>query len=186
VEILHVILLGFIKYFWRDAVARLNDDQKPILVARLTSFDISGLGISPLAGHTLVHYSGSLTGRDFRAIAQAAPFVLQQPLSQEFLDVWISLGTLVPLVWQPIIADIEPHMVCFFTYLIPCDSIKLMLQTEIKAAVNHFLDCTCKLTPRWFNKPKFHILLHLPDHIRQFGPAILFATEGFESFNAVI
>lgn len=41
-------------------------------------------------------------------------------------------------------------------------------------------------TPRWFNKPKFHIIRHLPDHIRRFGPAILFATENFESFNAVI
>lgn len=39
---------------------------------------------------------------------------------------------------------------------------------------------------RWFHKPKFHILLHLPDHIRRLGPAMLFATEAFESFNAVI
>jgi hypothetical protein len=38
----------------------------------------------------------------------------------------------------------------------------------------------------WFNKPKFHLLLHIPFHVRLFGPAILFATEGFESFNAVI
>ncbi|KZT25811.1 hypothetical protein NEOLEDRAFT_1022253, partial [Neolentinus lepideus HHB14362 ss-1] len=52
--------------------------------------------------------------------------------------------------------------------------------------IDHFLICTCKLTPRWFNKPKFHILLHLPEHIRRFGPAMLFATEGFESFNAII
>jgi hypothetical protein len=41
-------------------------------------------------------------------------------------------------------------------------------------------------TPRWSNKPKFHYLLHLPAHIRRFGPALLFATESFESFNAVI
>ncbi|KAJ6474054.1 hypothetical protein C8R47DRAFT_1076489 [Mycena vitilis] len=41
-------------------------------------------------------------------------------------------------------------------------------------------------TNRWFNKPKFHIILHLPAHIRRFGPAILFATEAFESFNAII
>jgi hypothetical protein len=45
---------------------------------------------------------------------------------------------------------------------------------------------TAKWTPRWFNKPKFHILLHLPTHIRRFGPASLFATEPFESFNALI
>lgn len=24
VEILHVVLLGYIKYFWRDAISRLN------------------------------------------------------------------------------------------------------------------------------------------------------------------
>ena len=45
---------------------------------------------------------------------------------------------------------------------------------------------TAKWTPRWFNKPKFHILLHLPTHVRRFGPAVLFATEPFESFNALI
>ena len=53
-------------------------------------------------------------------------------------------------------------------------------------AISSFLDATCELTPRWFNKPKFHIVLHLPEHVRQFGPPMLFATEGFELFNAVI
>ncbi|KAJ7886502.1 hypothetical protein B0H13DRAFT_1889219 [Mycena leptocephala] len=33
------------------------------------------LSISPLVGKTLVQYSSSLTGRDFSAIAQVAPFV---------------------------------------------------------------------------------------------------------------
>jgi hypothetical protein len=41
-------------------------------------------------------------------------------------------------------------------------------------------------TPRWFNKPKFHFIIHLPAHIRRFGPAVLFATETFESYNAII
>ena len=53
-------------------------------------------------------------------------------------------------------------------------------------AIQEFLFRTTCWTPRWFNKPKFHILLHLPTHIRRFGPAVLFATEAFESFNAVI
>ena len=43
-----------------------------------------------------------------------------------------------------------------------------------------------RCTPRWCNKPKFHLLLHLPEHIRLFGPAILFATEKFESYNSLI
>ncbi|KAG8683611.1 hypothetical protein FRC08_014179, partial [Ceratobasidium sp. 394] len=40
--------------------------------------------------------------------------------------------------------------------------------------------------PRWFNKPKFHVLLHLPGHVIRLGPPILFATETFESYNYVI
>jgi hypothetical protein len=57
-----------------------------------------------------------------------------------------------------------------------------LLEQEISA----FLVRTARWSLDWFNKPKFHIVLHLPNHIRRFGPAILFATEAFESFNAVI
>lgn len=56
----------------------------------------------------------------------------------------------------------------------------------MEAAINHFLRCTACWTPRWFNKPKFHIIRHLVAHVRRFGPAILFATEGFESFNVIV
>jgi hypothetical protein len=61
-----------------------------------------------------------------------------------------------------------------------------ILQNDLEEAIGHFLDCTCRLNIRWFNKPKFHVLLHLPAHICRFGPAITFATEGFESYNAII
>lgn len=112
VEILHVILLGFVKYFWRDAVARVSADLKPTLIARLSSFDTSGLNIPSLAGHTLVKYAGSLTGRDFRAIAQAAPFVLHDlGLPDEHIHAWAALSALVSLVWQPEIADIGEYLV---------------------------------------------------------------------------
>jgi hypothetical protein len=56
------------------------------------------------------------------------------------------------------------------------------LNTEIEG----FLLRTALWTNQWFNKPKFHIFIHLTCHIRRFGPAILFATEAFESFNAII
>ncbi|KAF7344648.1 hypothetical protein MVEN_01625000 [Mycena venus] len=91
VEILHVILLGFVKYFWRDAIARVQKSDKEVSIARLYSFNGSGLGISALAGHTRVNYSGSLTGRDFRAIVQAAPFVLQGLLPEKNIRAWTAL-----------------------------------------------------------------------------------------------
>lgn len=60
------------------------------------------------------------------------------------------------------------------------------IEQQLETAILDFMTATVRWTPRWFNKPKFHLLLHLPFHVRRFGPAILFATETFESFNAVI
>ncbi|KAF6750688.1 hypothetical protein DFP72DRAFT_991577 [Ephemerocybe angulata] len=160
VEILHV-----------DAIHNQLKNKKPkkdLLATRLSCLDVSGLGLSPLPGQTLVQYAGSLVGRDFRAIAQVAPFVLYDMVTPECFETWKCLSKLVPLIWQPEIEDI--------------DSFVKTLEQEIQ----NFLVTTAKWTSRWFNKPKFHILVHLPDHIRRFGPAILFATEGFESFNAII
>jgi hypothetical protein len=83
-------------------------------------------------------------------------------------DTWVSLSNLILLIWQPIIPDINKHI------------------GLIDTAIDDFLIRTARWTPRWFNKPKFHIILHLGSHIRCFGPASLFATEAFELFNAVI
>ena len=113
VEILHVILLGFVKYFWRDAISRLKAAEKEVLVVRLNSIDVSGLGIPQLAGATLVHYAGSLVGRDFRALAQVAPFVLHDfpSIPKESIDIWTALSNIIPLVWQPEIDDIDTYTV---------------------------------------------------------------------------
>lgn len=114
VEVLHTILLGFVKYFWRDAVnVRVGKDKlkQELLKTRLSSFDTTGLGISPLSGHTFVQYAGSLVGRDFRAIAQAAPFVLHGLVPEKCFDAWIALSRLIPLVWQPEMEDIDAHLV---------------------------------------------------------------------------
>ena len=58
VEILHTILLGFVKYFWRDVVHNQlcsNSQKKELLKTRLNLLDISGLQLGhQLSGHTLV------------------------------------------------------------------------------------------------------------------------------------
>ncbi|KZT46458.1 hypothetical protein CALCODRAFT_417771, partial [Calocera cornea HHB12733] len=33
------------------------------------------------------------------------------------------------------------------------------------------------------DKCKPHLMLHLPDHVRRFGPPVLYSTEVFESYN---
>ncbi|OAV87872.1 hypothetical protein PTTG_29251 [Puccinia triticina 1-1 BBBD Race 1] len=57
---------------------------------------------------------------------------------------------------------------------------------ELENCIHLFLYHVCIMNGRWANKPKFHHLLHLPGSIRRYGPASLFETEKFESFNGVI
>ena len=116
VEILHTVLLGFVKYFWRDAVNNQlgSNAQKDLLKSRINSLNISGLQIGQhLPGNTLVQYAGSLTGRDFHVIAQIAPFVLYDLVSLTSFATWVSLSNLVPLIWQPEIEDIDDYIVSF-------------------------------------------------------------------------
>ena len=111
VEVLHVVLLGFIKHFWRDAMKRVNDSSKTLLITRLSSVNISGLGCSKISSKTLVQYSGSLTGRDFCIIVQVAPFVLYDLVPLECFKAWLALSILVPLIWQPEITNLDRHIV---------------------------------------------------------------------------
>jgi hypothetical protein len=67
-----------------------KDDKEP-LTTHLSSLDVSGLGISPLAGKTLVQYSSSLIGTDFSAMAQVAPFVVFDLVSKECFETWQAL-----------------------------------------------------------------------------------------------
>ena len=117
-EVLHVVLLGFVKYFWRDAIARLSVANKALLILRISSLNTSRLDLPPcLSGKTYVQFAGSLVGRDFRVIAQIAPFVLYNMLPDECYKAWLSLSNLVPLIWQPCIQDLEVHAVCSIYWL---------------------------------------------------------------------
>ena len=112
VEILHVLLLGPIKYFWRDAVSRVSAEGKQTLKARLASVSISGLDISSLRAQTLVQYAGSLVGRDFRAILQVAPVVLHGLIPEAAYEAWLALCRLAPMVFQPCIDNTVEFLVC--------------------------------------------------------------------------
>ncbi|KAF7334908.1 hypothetical protein MVEN_02240500 [Mycena venus] len=168
VEILHVVLLGVVKYWWRDAVSRQNSKGKEELKARLSSVDVAGLNTPPIRGNTYVQYAGSLVGRDFRVILQVALVVLYGLIPQTHYDGWATLCKLAPLMFQPVIEHLPAYI------------------KKLKNAVFDFLAATALWNTQWFNKPKFHLFVHFIDHIPRFGPLILYATESFESFNLVI
>ncbi|EIN08604.1 hypothetical protein PUNSTDRAFT_28808, partial [Punctularia strigosozonata HHB-11173 SS5] len=139
VELLHVVLLGVVKYWWRDAVSRQDSEGRKQLIARINSVAAGGLGIKPPDGRILVNYAGSLVGRDFRVILQIAPFVLVDMIPIRAYEAWLSLGRLAPLLYQPEISDIEKYM------------------PKLEDAISDFLACTALWSPQWFNKPKFHL-----------------------------
>jgi hypothetical protein len=57
---------------------------------------------------------------------------------------------------------------------------------DLRKHINIFLWNSIHHSAQWVNKPKFHMLLHLPESILRFGPASLFSTENFESFNGLL
>ena len=81
-------------------------------MTRISSFDVRGLGISPIAGKTLVQYAGSLVGRDFRIVVQIAPFVLYDLVPDSCYEAWVALAYLVPLIFNPVIKDVDKYIVC--------------------------------------------------------------------------
>ncbi|KAH8923881.1 hypothetical protein BT69DRAFT_1333485 [Atractiella rhizophila] len=167
-EILHGILLGFTKYLWRDNMKRLSVVQRAVVIRRLNSLEVSGLQTSRISGSQLVDYAHSLVGKDFKIIMQIVLFALDGILSDSFLLIWVALGRLGSLVWRPKVTDKAKYLY------------------NLEAAIAFFLDSTASLTTQWFNKRKFHLLVHLVDNVRRFGVPINYATEKFESYNGVV
>ncbi|EIN04922.1 hypothetical protein PUNSTDRAFT_47181 [Punctularia strigosozonata HHB-11173 SS5] len=140
VEILHVVLLWVVKYWWRDAVSHLSSKEKDILHAHINSIDTTGLGIKGPLGTTFVQYAGSLI----------APQVLQglEGIPDECYGVWLALTCLAPLLYQPEIMNLPEFM------------------SQLEMAIFDFLITTALWNMQQFNKPKFYLFVHLSSHIR--------------------
>lgn len=185
-EALHVVLLGAVKYFWRDAVSHQNAEGKAKLITRLNSIDTRRLGLPLLRGETLVYYAGSLVGRDFRAVLQVAPAILYDMIPSEAYEAWLALCRLAPLIFQPVITNRTRYEVSTVNRIELDERVLTIFEKQLEHAITDFLAATALWSTQWFNKPKSHLFLHLPFYIRRFGPAILYATEGFKSYNFLI
>ncbi|PLW54463.1 hypothetical protein PCANC_05636 [Puccinia coronata f. sp. avenae] len=168
VEILHVFLLGVVKYLFRDFMNHLKAEEKDELVALWQSFNPDSLNMASLKPLGLVKYSSSLVGKDFKLIVQAAPFLFFRFMDEPQRKLWHALCHLAPLVFQTHIENMEKF------------------QIDLKNRINTFLYHVVQSTAQWINKPKFHMLLHLPESILHYGTANLFATEKFESYNGIL
>ncbi|KAI8462096.1 hypothetical protein BY996DRAFT_6408075 [Phakopsora pachyrhizi] len=168
VEILHIVLLGILKYLYQDLIDNLSLDKKEELIARLQSFDTNNLNIPPLKAKYHVQHYSSLVGKDFKVLIQAAQFVFFPFIQESKHKMWTSLSHLCSIVFQTHIINLESYL------------------SKLKYYTKDFLIKLISTNAQWVNKPKFHISLHLTHSIMNFGPASLFATEKFESYNGVV
>ncbi|KAK4703095.1 hypothetical protein P7C70_g3128, partial [Phenoliferia sp. Uapishka_3] len=110
VEILHTVLLGFVKYLWRDLIMKLNDIRKERLRVRLRAFDTTGCDFSDLNGDTLVRFAQSLVGKDFRHVLQSILFTITGEIPQAKPQLaQIESMQALRVKWKP--ADLrDPHI----------------------------------------------------------------------------
>ncbi|OAV89021.1 hypothetical protein PTTG_28844 [Puccinia triticina 1-1 BBBD Race 1] len=168
VEALHVIFLGAVKYLFRDFMKTLDEDQKTELLALWYSFNTNSLNIPSIRPTSMVQYSKSLIGKDFRIVLQAAPFLFFRFMTPSRVKIWSALCHMSALIFQTLIEDMDSYI------------------SDLRMHIDIFLKHIVEDSAQWVNKAKFHMLLHLPESILRFGPPSLFATEKFESFNGIL
>ncbi|KAJ7083339.1 hypothetical protein B0H15DRAFT_785013 [Mycena belliarum] len=167
-QILHTYLLGNDKYVWHDTTKQWDEKKEGIFAARLASSSIDALSIPPPRPHYVVQYKNSLIGKHFKMLQQLGVFHVHDLCTPLLFDLWKATGNLGALLWFPEIEDMDLYL------------------ADIKILVANVLDIWGLIDPqRILVKGKLHVFPHLPDDILRFGPAILYATEIFECWNAV-
>ena len=90
IEVLHTLLLGPYKYLFKTTIPKLSAKQKKEVLARVRSFNFSGFCVR-LVGNVIRHHK-SFVGRDYKAWAQMALFIITPYLSDRDNAVWMALS----------------------------------------------------------------------------------------------
>ncbi|KAK7438747.1 hypothetical protein VKT23_017877 [Stygiomarasmius scandens] len=96
---------------------------------------------------------------------QTAVFHIQDIAGENQFKLVKAVGELGALLWIAEIDDLEQYL------------------DDLGVLIDNILDAFDPA--KILVKAKLHLLTHIPDHIRRFGPAVWFSTEVFECFNAV-
>ncbi|KAJ6626090.1 hypothetical protein B0H10DRAFT_2174002 [Mycena sp. CBHHK59/15] len=158
-EILHSILLGDDKYIWRETNTPWDKSKGDKFAVRLQSSSTNGLNLASVRGRYIVKYKNGLIGKHFKILQQLGIFHLHDDLcSNNLFNLWKASGELGALLWYPEIRNLEQYL------------------ADLQICIDNVLDLWAVIDPaRIVTKYKLHVLPHLPDDIRRFGPAILYA-----------
>jgi hypothetical protein len=111
IELLHTILLGLVKYAWFMSTLSMTKKQRDELAIDLESLSIDGLSMDPLQAAYMIQYRASLIGRQYKQIVQTIIFHIHKYVSDDYLQLWKSVGRLSALLWFPEIKDLPAYQV---------------------------------------------------------------------------
>lgn len=150
----------------------------------MESVNKEGLKSPTLGAEYICHYKGGLIGKHFKSLAQVMSYLVYDLVPKHVLDSWTVIGELVVLLWHTCIENVEEYLVSLS--ILSSLLVLTYHQAKLTHAINNFLTLSALCAPSILvTKVKFHFLVHLPAYIRRFGPAILFSTERYKSFNHV-
>ncbi|POW16756.1 hypothetical protein PSHT_06667 [Puccinia striiformis] len=152
VEVLHVFLLGVVKYMVRDFMRQLSPVVKAHVKARYQSFNIDGLNIPSIQAEYLTCHFGNFIGKYFRIVVQAAPFVLFEYMDEDELALWAALCKLAPLIFQTHIEEKEVFLV------------------QLTSHIRCFLYLLMKSTAQWKFEGYNSIVRHASIHSNRHSP----------------
>ncbi|KAF4584014.1 hypothetical protein EYR40_002512 [Pleurotus pulmonarius] len=168
VEILHTILLGSIKYVWYNLHTSWTDSQRNLFVIRLQSTDLGGMHVPPIQAAYLMQYRNNLIGKHFKTLMQTLVFHMHDLVTPEQFALVNAVGALGALLWVHEIDDMDLYL------------------HDLEILIANVLDAFADVDPaKIIIKIKLHLLPHLIEDIRRWGPAIRNSTEIFECFNAI-
>jgi hypothetical protein len=116
----------------------------------------------------MIQYKNNLIGKHFKSLMQILTLHVHDITTPEQFTLIKAAGDLGARLWVPEIDDMENYL------------------AELKTAIANVLDAFDQVDPlRILVKIKLHLLAHIPDDVRRFGPLIRYATEIYEAFNGV-
>lgn len=175
VESLHSILLGPYKYLLKSTIPLLSDTQKEEVNARIRAFSYSGFQVR-LHGN-VIRYHQSFVGRDYKAWAQMALFIIYCYLSDEDKKVWLALSKVFEHTARCYYYTC--HIILKIFMISYCNFYDPGKATEWKAICKTFVDTVSCYKPHMMKKQKIHLMLHLIDCMEQFGPTSAFNSERY-------
>ncbi|KAH9942016.1 hypothetical protein B0H21DRAFT_811258 [Amylocystis lapponica] len=168
-ELLHTYLLGGKKYVWHKTSSEWDKKKEGVFAVRLRASSIDGLTLSSVRSEYIVKYKNALVGTHFKILQQLGVFHLHEGLCSDLvLDLWKASGELGALLWYHSISNLDQYL------------------ADLEVLVANLLDIWVLIDPnRILVKQKLHVLTHVAEDIRRFGPAVLYSTELFECWNAI-